>query len=133
VPLLPRSRHDTVVVLDDDLSVCRARKMQPESLGFEVLVIHSAECLLASRVPTQGGCLLADVYLHGMNGIELSRKLKAEGWGLPTILMSGRDDPQTLRIMREAKPIARLFKPFDEVALLRAIHRAFRRLTGPES
>lgn len=130
MPSLSSSYNARVIVLDDDLSVCRALKMQLESLGFEVLVFHSAQCLLESRIPTQGACLLADVYLPGMNGIELSRKLEAEGSGLPTILMSGRDDPQTLRIMREAKPIARLFKPFDEVALMRAMRRAIRKLPG---
>jgi hypothetical protein len=43
---------------------------------------------------------------------------------LPTILISGRDDPQTRKIIREAKPIASLLKPFDEKSLLRAIRKA---------
>jgi FixJ family two-component response regulator len=59
-----------------------------------------------------------------MNGIELSRHLEAERLRLPTILMSGRDDEQTPQTMRLAKPIARLFKPFDEAALLHVIRTA---------
>ena len=70
--------------------------------------------------------MLSDVYLPGMSGIELCQHLAAAGSQLPTILMTGRDDEHTRRLMREAKPIACLFKPFDEAALLRAIRKATR-------
>ncbi len=78
-------------------------------------------------------CLLSDVYLPGMNGVELWRHLAEAGSRLPTILMTGRDDEHTRRLMREAKPIASLFKPFDEAALLRAIRKAMRRPIDPSS
>jgi len=59
-------------------------------------------------------CLLLDVYMPGMNGVELCRNLVASGRHLPTILISGRDDRQTRQMMREANSIASLLKPFDE-------------------
>ena len=106
----------TVIVVDDDVSICRALGSLLEILGFHALVFQSAEELLSSKLPVDNACLLSDVYLPGMNGIELCQNLAASGRHLPTILMSGRDDQQTRQIMCEAKPIASLFKPFDEKA-----------------
>jgi two-component system response regulator FixJ len=114
----------TVIVIDDDASIRRALRTQLQILGFTVLAFQSAEDLLASEFPTDNACLLLDVYMPGTNGIELCRSLDASGRHLPTILMSGQDDRQTRQIMREAKSIARLFKPFDEKTLLRAIRKA---------
>lgn len=116
-----------MIVLDDDAFVCRALRTQLEILGFGVLVFNSAEALLAGRIPVRDACLLADVYLPGMNGIEVDRRLKASGTFIPTILMSGRDDAETVRLMRSAKPVATLFKPFDPVTLERALLKAIRR------
>jgi FixJ family two-component response regulator len=114
----------TVIVIDDDASIRRALRTQLQILGFTVLAFQSPEDLLASGFPTDNACLLLDVYMPGTNGIELCRSLDASGRHLPTILMSGQDDRQTRQIMREAKSIARLFKPFDEKTLLRAIRKA---------
>jgi len=113
-----------VIVLDDDLFICRALKTQLEILGFDVVVFHTAERLLASKITSPNICVLADVYLPGMSGVELCRRLAAEGSSLPIILMSGRDDDETARSMRDAKPIARLFKPFEQIELLRAVKKA---------
>ena len=70
-----------------------------------MLVLQSAEELLASEFPTDNACLLL-VYMAGMSGIELCRSLAAAGRQLPTIPMSGINNQQTKQIMREAKPIA---------------------------
>jgi len=113
-----------MIVVDDDASIRRALRTLLQILGFNVLVFQSAEELLASEFPTDNACLLLDVYMPGMSGIELCRSLVASGRHLPTLLMSGRDDERTRRIMRETKSIARLFKPFDEKTLLRAIRKA---------
>ena len=111
-------------MVDDDASVRRALRTQLQILGFNVLDFQSAEELLASEFPTGDACLLLDVYMPGMNGVELCRSLVASGRHLPTILISGRDDQQTMQMMREANPIASLLKPFDEKNLLRAIRKA---------
>ncbi len=96
-------------------------------LGFNVLEFASAEAFLESDFPTGDACLLLDVYMPGMSGIELCQSLAASGRCLPTILISGRDDPQTRKMMRDANPIASLLKPFDEKILVRAIRKALRR------
>ena len=116
----------TVIVVDDDASVRRALRRQLQGLGFIVLDFQSAEELLSGDLPIGNACLLLDVYLPGMNGIELCRSLAASKSYLPTILMSGRDDERTRQMMREANPIASLAKPFDEESLLRAIRMALR-------
>ena len=121
------NRKTTVIVLDDDLFVCRALKTQLEILGFDILVFHSAEKFLAGEIPSDHACLLADVYLPGINGAELCRRLVSSGTRLPTILMSGRDDDKTTEMMRAAGPAAILFKPFDQMALVRAVKKAFRK------
>ena len=116
----------TVIVVDDDASIRRALGMELQILGFDVLVRQSAEELLASEFPTDNACLLLDVYMPGMSGIELCRNLATSGRHLPTILMSARDDQATRQIMRQVKSIAGLFKPFDQKTLLQAIRKALR-------
>jgi len=127
-PSLQKKRATaTLIVVDDDVSIRRALQTQLRILGFNVLVSESAEELLASEIPSENACVLLDVYMPGMTGIELCLDLAASGRHLPTVLMSGRDDQQTRRIMRAVHPIANLFKPFDEETLLRAIRRALRK------
>jgi FixJ family two-component response regulator len=101
-----------------------ALRRQLSVLGFEVLDFESAEEFLSSEFPTGDALLLLDVYLPGMTGVELCRTLAELGRQLPTILISGRDDQRTRKMMRDAHPIASLLKPFDEKSLLRAIHKA---------
>ncbi len=121
---LPNKSTATVIVVDDDTSIRRALRRQLQILGFNVLDFGSAEEFLASEIPEGAACLLLDVYMPAMSGIELCKKMTEVGRHLPTILISGRDDAQTKKLMREANPIASLLKPFDEKSLLRAIRKA---------
>jgi FixJ family two-component response regulator len=91
------------------------------------LDFQSAEEFLTTEFPTADACLLLDVYMPGMTGIELCRNLAAAGRYLPIILISGRDDEQTRQMMRKANPVASLLKPFDEKKLLSAIRKALRK------
>ena len=124
---LPTKPKSTVIVVDDDLSIRRALRLQLQVAGFNVLVFQSGESLLGSDFPTNDTCLLLDIYMPGMmSGIELCREIAAAGRRLPTVLMSASDDELTRRIMRDAKAVASLFKPFDEKSLLRGIRLALR-------
>ena len=113
-------------MVDDDASMRSALRRQLQILGFSVLDFRSAEEFLASEFPTGDACLLLDVYMPGMSGIELCRSLAVSGRHLPTVLISGRDDDQTRQMMRKANPVASLLKPFDEKKLLSAIRKALR-------
>ena len=122
-----RRQKRTVIIVDDDPSMCRALALQLEMLGFNVMTFQSAENLLAGDRPRRNVCILADVYLPGMSGAELCVHLAAARPAPPVILMTGRPDERTLRLMREAHPIASMFKPFDQISLLRATWKAFAR------
>lgn len=111
-------------MVDDDTSIRRALRRQLQILGFNVLDFQSAEEFLTSECPNGDVCLLLDVYMPGMTGIDLCRSMAESGRRLPTILISGRDDQQTRKMMRGAHPVASLLKPFDEKILIRAIRKA---------
>jgi FixJ family two-component response regulator len=132
---LPKKSRSTVIVIDDDASMRRALSSQLQILGFEVLVLESATELLAmelltSEFATRDACLLVDVYMPEISGLELCGRLAAAQSRMPIVMMSGRDDAQTRLVMREAHSIANLFKPFDERTLLRAIRKALRNRSG---
>jgi len=119
-----REPKPTVLVVDDDASTCRALQRLLLLLDFNVKVFDSAKACLAGGHPTSDTCALVDVYMPRMSGPELCEKLAESSHPIPTILMSGRDDMPTRRLMREAKAVATVFKPFDEKTLLRAIQKA---------
>ncbi len=117
----------TVIVVDDDVFMRRALRTQLGAAGFKVIAIDRAESLLKRNFPLADVCLLLDICLPGLTGVQLCRELIASGRQLPTVLMTGRDDGMSSEIMRETGAAASLFKPFDEKALLSAIRKALRR------
>jgi FixJ family two-component response regulator len=118
--------------VDDDPSVRRALRMQLSVAGFKVRVFSSAEEFLAGNSPSSDGCLLLDVYMPGMGGLELCQRLAAAGRRIPTVLMSGRDDEETRRLVRRIRGVPCLFKPFAQSALLRAIRAAMNHESKPD-
>jgi FixJ family two-component response regulator len=124
---LSKNPKTTVIVVDDDASMRRALRTQLRALGFEVLVLRSGEELMAGEIPLINSCLLLDVWMPGMSGVDLCRSLAASGRHLPTVLMTGLDDERTAQMMREANTVASLFKPFDEKQLMHAIRKALRK------
>jgi len=95
-----------------------------QTAGFRVLTFDRPSALLASAIPKANACLVVDINLPEMNGSELSAALAASGRGLPAVLITGRNDSATQRLIEEAHPVAALFKPVDERALFEAIARA---------
>jgi FixJ family two-component response regulator len=114
-----------VLVIDDDPSLLRALTRQLLALDFEVMAFDSAEAFLAAHIDARNACLLLDIYLPGMSGVELCQVLAASGRSLPTILMTARDDEATARSAGVAGAVGIVYKPFDEEVLLGAIGRAF--------
>lgn len=121
---VPHKIKRTVFVVDDDASLLRAIQRLLNAFDYEVLVFSTAEAFLAHELPAAQACLLLDVFLPEMSGIELCATLRKSGRTIPTVLMTARDDENTRRLLNEADVVAVLSKPFDEDALLEAISRA---------
>jgi FixJ family two-component response regulator len=114
----------TVIVVDDDPSILGALARLLRTAGYRARSFSRAESLLVSRIPRRNACVVADINLPGMNGVELCDALARSGAALPYILITGRDDAATRRIIEKAHPLAVLNKPIDEAPLLKAIARA---------
>jgi len=80
--------------------------------------------LLASDTLRSNACMVVDIDMPEMTGIEMCEALKGLGRGLPAILITGRTDGRTRSIAAQSDAVAVLFKPFDEEPLLDAIGRA---------
>lgn len=80
--------------------------------------------ILDSELSKTDACLVVDVHLPGMNGVQLCETLAASGCQLPVIMMTGHLDQATLELTQRAKVVAVLFKPFTRDSLLEAISEA---------
>lgn len=116
-----------VYVIDDELSVREALDSLIRSVGFRVQSFASAQEFLESKHPNAPGCLVLDVRLPGLSGLELQRELTKRGFHIPIIFMTGHGDiPMTVRAMK-AGAVEFLTKPFRDQDLLEAIREAIER------
>jgi len=118
--------HDPglLAILDDDKSVQSALQDLIESEGMSTLCFDSAEQFLNSGARHQAACLIADVGMPGMSGIELQARLKVEGCGIPIIFITARGDiPLAVNAMKEGASDF-LTKPFDGDVFLTAVAHA---------
>ena len=109
-------------VVDDDAAVRTAIGSLLRSLGFKVETFGSAEELLESPRLDDIACLVVDLRLPGMSGVDLQRQLLAAKRELPMIFISAHDDPVARRQALTAGALAFLRKPFSEKALIDAVH-----------
>jgi FixJ family two-component response regulator len=112
----------TVFVVDDDESVRKALKRLLRAHGYKVLTFDSAEDFLLSGAVRTGGCILLDIRLPGMSGLELYEKLAPSGAIHPVIFMTAHDNPQQQEWAAKTDAVAYLRKPFDQQSLFDAIH-----------
>ncbi len=112
-----------LAILDDDKSVQRALQDLIESDGMSTLCFDSAEQFLDSGARHKAECLIADIRMPGMSGIELQAKLKAERCRIPIILITGRGDIQ-LAVSAMKEGASDFFsKPVDGISLLDSVER----------
>lgn len=113
-----------VFVVDDDASVRKALARLVQSAGYQVTVFESAEQFLHDASPDAGACLVLDVRMPGLDGMELQKQLEARGITIPIIFITGHGDiPMSVRAMK-AGAIDFLAKPFEDHILLDAIQSA---------
>jgi FixJ family two-component response regulator len=116
-----------VVVVDDDSSFRRAVGRLLRSAGYRAEELASAEEFLAYRRPDTPGCLVLDLQMPGVGGLELQRRLREADAALPIVFLTGHGDiPTTVRAMK-AGAVDFLTKPFQDEDLLHAVRQAVAR------
>jgi FixJ family two-component response regulator len=117
----------TVFIVDDDESVRQSLELLLSSVGLEVKTYPSAQEFLKGVSPGASGCLITDVRMPGMTGLDLQERCADAGLFLPIIFITGHGTvPMSVRAMK-AGAIDFLQKPFEEQDLLNAINRAIER------
>lgn len=114
----------TVFIADDDEAVRDSLQILLETAGHRVRSFASGNDLLAALQPADEGCLVIDVRMPGLDGLEVQDRLRAGHIGLPVVVITGHGDvPLAVRAMK-AGAIDFVEKPFTEEAILAAVERA---------
>ena len=121
----------TVFIVDDDEAVRAGLGALLTARGFDVRSFESAETFLSAPPAKANACLLLDVRMPGMSGLELQRELKGRGIALPIIMITGHGDVPMAVAALKGGAVDFLEKPFDADVLLAAIDEAFRRVSTP--
>ena len=117
----------TVFVVDDDAAVRRSVERLIRTVGLDVLTFPSAQEFLEHGPPDGPACVVLDVRMPGLSGLDLQKKLAEAGFGVPIIIMTGHGTvPMSVRAMK-AGAVDFLQKPFDEQVLLDAVSQALER------
>jgi RNA polymerase sigma factor (sigma-70 family) len=113
-----------VFVVDDDPSVRSSLKFLMSSVGLQVESFDSADALLQRKLPDAPSCLVLDVRLRGLSGLDFQRELAARNCHMPIIFITGHGDiPMSVRAMK-AGAVEFLTKPFRDQDLLDAVRLA---------
>jgi FixJ family two-component response regulator len=113
--------HRTVAIVDDDASMRRGLKRLLKTQKWEVYTYSTAEEFLEREPGIRLDLVLIDLYLPGLNGVELLKRLSAEPAGPAVILMTGHSESETADILAAAGSTSCLRKPFTLTQLLDAI------------
>jgi FixJ family two-component response regulator len=116
-----------VMIVDDDASIRRAARRLIKSYGFPVETFASAEDFLSSGRLHETACLVLDVQMPGLNGLELQSRLITDGHQVPIIFITAFNDENARAQALKAGALGYLVKPFEEADLLTAINVALRR------
>ena len=116
---------ETVFLVDDDPAVLKGLRRLLAAAGFEVVPFESPQRFLDAHTADAHGCLVLDLAMPGLNGMELQQELAARGSALPIVFLTGHADvPTSVRAMKRGAADF-LTKPVDEKDLVAAIQNAF--------
>jgi FixJ family two-component response regulator len=117
------NRMRTIAVIDDNPSMLKGLDRLLSAHGFRVQTFTSAELFLERFAECKADCLLLDIHLGGISGIDLQRRLTSSGTDLPVIFMTAIDNEATRQEAFDAGCVAYLRKPFLAKMLIDAINR----------
>ncbi|MGA8617465.1 MAG: response regulator [Candidatus Sulfotelmatobacter sp.] len=118
--------ENLISVVDDDESVRRTTTLLIESFGFRAAAFESAEIFLRSGHLHDTSCLIVDVQMPGMDGLQLQSHLAAAGCGIPIIFITAYESKDSRQRAMQAGAAAFLGKPFSDEQLLQIIRSALR-------
>jgi len=118
------TKKPLVAVVDDDESMRETMKDLLDSAGFSAVTFPSAESFLKSKRARIVSCLITDMRMPGMTGLELHRQLVASGTSVPTVLITAYPEERTREQALEEKVVCYLAKPFAADELLACIRSA---------
>jgi FixJ family two-component response regulator len=122
-----REPDEVIAIVDDDPSVREGLKSLIRSAGWRAETFVSAQEFLARCGTDVPSCLVLDLQLPGLNGLELQKRIAEDGLGIPIVFLTGHGNvPASVQAMK-AGAVEFLTKPFDEEDLLRAIQEPARR------
>ena len=119
-----------VVGVDDDFRLRESLKSLVESAGYAAAVYASAEEFLQSGALAEAACVVTDVRMPGMNGIELQSRIRLERPELPVIFISAHQDDEARKRAMDEGATRFLYKPFDGAELLTVIDAALQESPG---
>jgi FixJ family two-component response regulator len=120
------SRPPLISVVDDDDSLRSSLGNLLRSVGFRVQEFASADAFLGGQDARETACLILDVRMPGVNGLELQRHIAAANWRVPIVFITSHADDDARSSAVAAGAVGFLYKPFREQAILDAIDAALR-------
>ena len=125
----PRLVH----LVDDDDAVRRSIGFMLKTSGFRVHAYEDGIALLKAASSLEDGCILLDIRMAGMDGLEVQQTLQREGISLPVIIMTGHGDISLAVKAMKSGAVDFIEKPFEKEALIRSLEEGFDRLTRKEA
>jgi FixJ family two-component response regulator len=126
LPQQLKAKANLISLVDDDESIRRTMTLLIQSFGFQAAVFDSAESLLKSRQLHEISCLIVDVQMPGMNGLQLQRHLASSGYKIPIIFITAYDNKESRQQAMQAGAVAFLSKPFSDELLLESLRTTLR-------
>jgi len=122
-----RKEGTVVAIVDDDVSIRRALTGLMKVVGFQARAFASAQEFLESGEQERTGCLIADIRMPGMSGLELQAALNAAHCWIPTIFITAHDDERLRTEALKGGALEFVAKPFDDEALVASVRAALER------
>lgn len=130
---MSNAEQPVVHLVDDDAAIRRSVGFMLKTSGHRVESYESGDALLKSSAKLDQGCILLDIRMPGMDGLEVQQALQDRGVSLPVIIMTGHGDVSLAVKAMKAGAVDFIEKPFEKQALLASLEEGYRRLSRKEA